>query len=237
MSPLRKQASKLSILVVTIAMAACAAVSAPSGPPVAAPKLSVGDHWTYRITDNLRMGLVTMLDVEVVSIAGGTATLHLVYNNRYGRSEGAEEVDANGGLVVGALKEAPARRFSKPIELYRFPLQRGETWRQVVETISPETELPAQILVYATVQESAPTTSPAGTFESIYVYRILQLDDEQFWRTRTTRNDSVWFSADVKAPVRELRDAYYLWRDGTASPVVRTENTTRELVAFQPGKP
>ena len=213
-------------------LAACA--STPTGPPVPAPALAVGDHWLYRITDNLRMGLVTMLDVQVVSIAGGTATMHLAYNNLYGRSEEIEEVDAGGGLIVGALKEDPARRFPKPIELYRFPLQ-GGTWRQIVDTVSPETQLPAQILVYGTVQGQSVVTVPAGTFDSTYLYRILQLDDEQFWRTRTTRNDSVWFSAEVKGPARELRDAYYVWRDGRESLVVRTENTTRELISFQPG--
>ncbi|HXX82629.1 MAG TPA: hypothetical protein VEN29_01475 [Casimicrobiaceae bacterium] len=214
-------------------LAACA--TGPAGPPVAAPVLAMGDHWLYRITDNLRMGLVTMLDVEVVTVSGGTATLRLTYNNLYGRSEGIEEIDANGGLVVGALKEDPARRFPKPIEMYRFPLERGETWRQVVDTISPETQLPAQILVYGTVLGQAAVTVPGGAFSSTYVYRILQLDDEQFWRTRTTRNDSVWFSPDVKAPVRELRDASYIWRSGPESSVVRTENTTRELISYQPG--
>jgi len=226
--------ARLGALVGTLGLlAGCATV--PAGPPVPAPTLIVGDHWVYRITDNLRMGLVTMLDAEVVSVANGTATLRLVYNNLYGRSEGTEEVDANGGLVVGALKEAPARRFPKPIEMYSFPLQRGETWRQIVDTISPETQLPAQILVWATVQGPSVTTEPAGTFETVYLYRILQLDDEEFWRTRTTRNDSVWYSPAVKAPLRELRDAYYIWRDGGVSPVVRTENTTRELISFTPG--
>ena len=214
-------------------LASCA--TGPAGPPVAAPVLAVGDHWLYRITDNLRLGLVTMLDSEVVSVAGGTATLRLVYTNQYGRSEGVEEIDSKGGLVVGALKEDPARRFPTPIEMYRFPLQRGETWRQVVDTISPETQLPAQILVFGTVQGQTVVTVPAGTFNSTFVYRILQLDDEQFWRSRTTRNDSVWFSPDVKGPVREVRDASYLLRDSRNSPLVRTENTTRDLISFQPG--
>lgn len=214
-------------------LAACA--TGPAGPPVPAPVLATGDHWLYRITDNLRLGLVTMLDAEVVSVAGGTATLRLVYSNLYGRSEGVEEIDSKGGLVVGALKEEPPRRFPTPIEMYRFPLQQGDRWRQVIDVISLETQLPAQILVFGTVQGQTVVTVPAGTFNSTFVYRILQLDDEQFWRSRTTRNDSVWFSPDVKGPVREIRDAYYIWRDGGVSPVVRTENTTRELISFQPG--
>jgi hypothetical protein len=214
-------------------LAACATL--PSGPPVPAPALAVGDHWLYRITDNLRRGLVTMLDAEVVSTSAGVATVRLVFSNEFGREEKSEEIGANGGLVVGTLREEPTRHFPQPIELYRFPLQGGVTWRQVVNTISPETQLPAQILVFGTVQGQTVVTVPAGTFDTMFVYRILQLDDEQFWRTRTTRNDSVWFSPDVKGPVREIRDASYLLRDGRNSPLVRTENTTRELISFQPG--
>ena len=177
-----------------------------------------------------------MLDAEVVSITGGIATLRLVYNNEYGRTEATEQIDSNGGLVAGSLKDDPVRHFPQPLEMYRFPLQRGVTWRQIVDTISPETQLPAQILLFGTVQGQTVVTVPAGTFETIYVYRILQLDDEQFWRSRTARNDSVWFSADVKGPVRELRDASFLMRDSRSSPLVRTENTTRELISFIPGK-
>ena len=166
----------------------CACATAPVGPPVPAPTLTVGDHWTYRITDNLRRGLVTMLDADVVSTMAGVATVRLVYNNEYGRDELTEEMNAEGGLVVGALKEERVRRFPVPIEMYRFPLQQGLTWRQIVDTVSPETQLPAQILVYATVQGRASNTVPAGPFNTIYIYRIIQLDDEQFWRTRTTRS-------------------------------------------------
>ena len=224
-----------TLLAVSALLTACA--TEPTGPAIPAPKLVVGDHWVYRITDNLRRGLVTILEADVVSITGGVAAIRLVYNNEYGREERTEEIDANGGLVVGTLKEEPTRHYPQPIELFRFPLQRGVTWRQTVNTISPETQLPAQILVFGTVQGQTVVTVPGGTFETIFVFRILQLDDEQFWRTRTTRNDSVWFSPDVKAPVREIRDASFLMRDGRTSPLVRTENTTRELVSFQPGKP
>ena len=102
----------------------------PSFPPVPAPALAVGDHWQYRITDNLRLGLVTMLDAEVVNVSGGTASLRLMYSNQYGRTEATEEIDANGGLVVGALKAGQeSRRFPSPVKLYDFPLENGKTWR------------------------------------------------------------------------------------------------------------
>jgi len=220
----------------TVCLVACqSATIAPPFPPVAAPTLAIGDHWQYKITDNLRMGLVTMLDENVVSINAGTATVRQVYNDQYGRTEATEEIDANGGLIVGALKGQETRHFQTPIRMYDFPLERGKTWRQVVPSISPDTQLAAQILVYGTEQGQAVVTVPAGTFNTPYIYRVIQLDDEQFWRTRTTREDSVWYAPDVKMPVRELRNASFIQNGGGVGTLVRTENTTRELISFQPG--
>ena len=39
----------------------------------------------------------------------------------------------------------------------------------------------------------------------------------------------------MKVPVRELRNAYYVQYGGGVGSLVRTENTTRELIVFQPG--
>lgn len=207
----------------------------PASTPNDAPKLVVGDHWQYRITDNLRRGVVTMLDSEVVSVANGIASVRMVYEGPYGRTEDSEQINANGWLVFGALKQDFPRQFPTPIQLYDFPLEQGKTWRQVVNTISPETGLAAQILSFGTVQGLRSTTVPAGTFDAIYIYRIIQLDDAQFFRTRTERRDSVWFDAKAKGPVRELRDASFIELSGTDSDAIRVENTVRELLSFRPG--
>jgi len=206
---------------------------------VPAPKLTVGDHWTYKITDNVRRGIVSTLDAEVSSIDGGIATVRLVLTDAQGATTAwDQEMDANGGLVVGILKpsEVMTRRYPKPIELYDFPLTTGATWHQVIDTTSPETGLDAQILVYGRVLGPSQVTVPAGTFGAVYVYRILQLDDEQFWRTRTERRDGVWYTPDNKAPARETRDAEYVERSGPDVAVVRTESTVRELIAFRQGR-
>ena len=225
-------------LALLCALAVTACTIGSGGPPVPASKLAVGDHWTYRITDNLRRGIVSTLDAEVSSIHNGLATIRLVYTDSQGvLTERIEEIDANGGLAVGTLKpsEVSARHYPSPIELYNFPLAAGTTWRQVVDTISPDTGLDAQILVYGTVQGQSQVTVPAGTFNSVYFYRILQLDDEQFWRTRTTRRDSVWYAPESKAPAKEMRDAEYI-ESGIDMAPVRTEYTVRELVSFRPGR-
>ncbi len=128
----------LQALLVALLLAGCqTATTIPPGAAVGAPKLVVGDHWQYRITDNLRRGAVTMLDVEVTSIAGGIATLRENFNGPDGRSEENEEIDANGWLVVGTLKNEAMRHFPSPVKLYDFPLEQGKTWRQVISDHQP----------------------------------------------------------------------------------------------------
>ena len=146
-----------------LGLVACqSATITPSFPPIPAPKFAIGDHWEYRITDNLRLGLVTILDANVVSIKDGTATVQLVFNNQNGRSEATEEIDANGGMIVGALKGQETRHFQTPIRLFDFPLEQRKTWRQTVATISPDTQLPAQILVFGTIQGETVVNGAGG---------------------------------------------------------------------------
>jgi hypothetical protein len=92
-----------------------------------------------------------------------------------------------------------------------------------------------QILVYGQLQGRSPVTVAAGSYNAVAIYRILQLDDEQFWRSRTTRRDAVRYAPEVKGVVREVRDAEYVELPPEMANV-RTEYTTTELVSFTPGK-
>jgi hypothetical protein len=199
----------------------------PQFPPIGAPKLAVGDHWQYKITDNLRLGLVTMQDATVVSLNAGTATSRLVYNDQDGRREATEEIDANGGMVSGALKGQETRRFQTPIKLYEFPLEQGKTWRQTVATISPDTQLPAQILVYGTVQGQTTVTVPAGAFNDLPLPHH-PARRRPVLRTRTTGR-FVWYSPDMKVGARtSATPTTFSWRRHRL--VRHREHTTRELI-------
>jgi hypothetical protein len=231
--------SVLRALCVASAFGVCALLwlgpgaAAPVG-VVAAPQLAVGDHWQYRVTDKLRRGAVSQLDVEVVALSGGVASIRFAAADANGNSEWFDEVDSAGGLVAGSLNHEPARPFSPYAQLFSFPLDRGKTWRQVINTLRKDTGLKDQILIYGKVEGPDATTVPAGRFDAVYLYRIVQLDDQEFWRTRTTRRDSIWYAPEAKAPVRETREASYNEKDGR-NPPVRTESTLRELVSFRPG--
>jgi len=223
-----------SIFWVTALYCVAASAAAPTGAGASAPQLAVGDHWQYRITDNLRRGAQSQLDVEVTSVTGGTARLRVQRGDAGGRAEWIDEVDSEGGLTSGSLNREPVRSFNPPAKLLSFPLDKGKTWRQTINTLRKDTGAKDQVLIYGKVNGPAAVSVPAGRFDAIAVYRTVQLDDAEFWRSRTARTDSIWYAPAVKAPVREKREAQYHQRDGS-QPQVRTESTVLELVSFQPG--
>jgi hypothetical protein len=230
--PLSRVVATLAALV----LCACAARQ-PLAENVPPPRFVVGDRWEYRITDGLRRGATTRLDVQVVAVNAGVATMRLVYVDSYGSSEKIEEIDADGGLRAGALRNEGARRFSPSLKLLDFPIGQRNTWRQVVATFRQDTQLEDDILIYGEVQGRAAVTVPAGTYDAVAIYRIVQLDDDEFWRSKTTRRDSVRYAPEVKGVVREVRDAeYFELHSGIDSATIRTEYTTTELLSFTPGK-
>src|SRR5215470_4453312 len=201
------------------------AASVATAAPVEAPQLVAGDRWQYRITDNLRRGAVSELEAEVVSIAGSTARIRVKRSDARGSAEWFDEVDARSGLVSGSLNGEPARNFNPPVQLLSFPLDKGKTWRQTINTMRKDTEMKDQILIYGKVRSSGSVTVPGGTFDTVWIYRTVQLDDAEFWRSRTTRTDSIWYSAAAKAPVKEAREAQYTELGYRTRANVRTEST------------
>lgn len=222
-----------SILGITAVFWLAVSAAAPPGAGTTAPQLAVGDHWQYRITDNLRRGAQSQLDVEVISVTGGTARIRLRRSDA-GGNEWINEVDSEGGLTSGSLNGEPVRSFNPPAKLLSFPLDNGKTWRQTIDTLRKDTGIKDQILIYGKVKGHAAVSVPAGRFDTTAVYRTVQLDDVEFWRSRTSRTDSIWYAPAVKASVREKREALYNQKDGS-QPQVRTESTVLELVSFQPG--
>jgi hypothetical protein len=210
--------------------------SGPADQGVAAPQLVVGDHWRYRVTDNLRRGAESQLDAEVIAVSGREARIRFSSDDANGRTEWMDEVDGEGGLRSGSLWREQPRPFNPPARLLEFPLDLGKTWRQVIDTVRKDTELKDQILIYGRVEGRDATTVAAGTFETVYAYRIVQLDDEEAWRHRTTLTDGIWYASAVKGSVREKREGSYTEIGGPDPATVRTESTVLELISFQPGR-
>lgn len=224
----------LGLLTTLALVAACA--TAPVGPPVASLQFAIGDRWQYRVVDNMRRGAISQIDAQVVALAGDVATLHFVQVDDGRRSEWNDEVDAAGGLHAGMLGGSALRRFAPAAKLIAFPLEQGKVWRQTVPTFRSDIELRDEILIYGNVQGRAPVTVPAGSFDAVQIYRVVQLDDAQPWRTRTIRRDQVWYAPEVRGVVREVREAEYFEHGDNDSTAVYTERTTTELVSFRPGR-
>lgn len=233
LSGLRLRVAPAWVLCVFLALAACA--STPVGEAVPAPQLAVGDHWQYKVTDNLRRGLVSQLDAEVVALSGRVARIRFDHVDADGRREWFDEYDGEGGLRTGSLYREPPRSFNPPAQLLAFPLDQGKTWRQTIDTLRTDTELNDQIIIYGRVDTPGMTIVPAGSFSAVYVYRIVQLDDEEFWRTRTLLRAAIWYAPEVKGAVRESRDAQYTEKDSSDPATIRTEAITLELQSFRPG--
>ena len=125
-----------------------------------------------------------------------------------------------------------------PADKVREILSKDEiSWRQVVDTFRRDTQLKDDIRIYGEVQGRTPVTVPAGTYDAVAIYRIVKLDDDEFWRSKTTRRDSIRYAPEVKGVVREVHDAeYFELHGGPDSATIRTEYTTTELVSFTPGK-
>ena len=234
MATIRIGAAHSALLVAAGIVLWTAGSGAGTAEGAAAPQLAAGDHWEYRVTDNLRRGAVSTLEVDVVSV-GATARVRFERTDANGRSEWFAEVDRDGSLVSGALFREPPRAFAPPVQVLAFPLQKGKTWRETIDTLRMDTGLKDQILVYGRVGSPATVSVPAGRFDTVYVYRSIQMDDVEFWRSRTSITDPIWYAASVKAPVRIKREAKYNQKD-RSHPEVRTESTVLELVAFRPGR-
>lgn len=211
---------------------------APVGTPVGAPAFLVGDHWQYRVTDELARGAQSQLDIEVVSVEGNTATMRSTMVDAYGKIHTSDIVLTDGNLKRGnLLYEAAARTFPEPLQLVQFPLQSGSSWRQTLSTTSPETSLPAQILLTASIAGRNSVTVPAGSYDAVVVRIILQLDDAQFFRTRTSVYEDLGYSTDVRGLVKMTRRAEYFDRNSGGGAPARheVERSVTELVSFRPG--
>lgn len=236
--PSRLAVRDLSLVaLLALALGACTTVSMTG--TVDAPRFAVGDHWQHRVIDGFRRAQVATVDSEVVAVNAGEATIRVRYVDDRGQYERTQRVLADGGVVVGAAWRQDTREFSPPLRELDFPLTQGRTWRQTVSNVhldSPAREV-GQIYNWGRVQGSMSVTVPAGTFDTIQVYRILQLDDEEFWRSRTTLRDQVWYSPQVKAAVREVRDGEYREKtDALDAATVRNEYSIYELTSFTPGR-
>ena len=221
-------------------LAGCAATGQPPvGAPVAeAPKLAVGTRWVYSGQDGFRSPDVFQETHEITAVGPAGAEVTVTQNGSLGNFVRHESWAAPGMVLAGTLTGSETRRFSTPLERYRFPLYSGETWNQWIDNYDETTRKAGRINRYVRVGGWQKVSTPAGTFDAIRLRVLMQLGDEEFWRYQTTCNYAIWYAPAVGAAVREEKDCEYLEKGGQDSKTpVRTQHAVLELIAYAPGKP
>lgn len=185
----------------------------PSTAPV--PTLSVGDRWTYKVTDRDGARIATV-------------------------SEETREVTAVGpdGITVrtGVACVEDTRTFITPLQRYAFPLAPGKRWNQWVEYVDESGGSKGKINYFARVRGWDKLASAGGSVDAIRMDVIVRLDDADAFRNATECNFSFWYAPSVRGSIREQRKAGYLEKGVSPAPM-RLVDASYELVGFAPGKP
>jgi hypothetical protein len=217
-----------------LALAGCASTTS-NAPSAAAPTYHVGDRWTYDASDGFRQKIRWVETHEVVAVTPQGISVRITQAGDRVDNVRTELWPAPGLVSVGALYDHETRRFTTPLQRYRFPLRPGDSWSQWVENVN-ETALTGGIINrYVRVGDWESVSTPAGTFDAIQLRVIMRLDDDDFWRGPTVTGDRIWYAPSVRSFVRVQRDAEFIERDGPDSAPVRTQHATLELRSFTPG--
>ncbi|HMA31035.1 MAG TPA: hypothetical protein VKT00_04385 [Casimicrobiaceae bacterium] len=230
----------MALAVLVAGLAGCAGSGQPQGgaPGAEAPKLAVGTRWVYSGQDGFRSPDVFQETREITALGPAGAEVTVTQSGSAGKFVRHESWPAPGVVLAGTLTGSETRRFSTPLERYRFPLYSGETWNQWIDNYDETTGKAGRINRYVRVGQWQKVSTPAGVFDALRLRVLMQLGDEEFWRRQTTCNDLIWYAPAVGAAVREEKDCEYLEKGGQEGRTpVRTQHAVLELIAYTPGKP
>jgi hypothetical protein len=209
-----------------------------AGRVAAAPTFVVGQSWTYRGREGFRDPLVWEERHEITAVGPDGITVRVSATGERVSGQRTELLASPGVVRVGAVMDIETRRFTTPLDRFRFPLAPGETWNQWVDNFNETTGKAGQINRYVRVGGWEKVSTPAGVFDAIRMRVMMRLDDEEFWRYPTTCNYLIWYAPAVGAPVREEKEAQYYEKgeemDGSGA--IRAQHTLIELVAYTPGR-
>ena len=208
------------------------------GPSAAPPSLAVGARWTYRGSEGFRAPLEWEETHEVTAVGADGISVRVTLKGDRVDFERHELLSSPGVVRTGALMDIETRRFTTPLERFRFPLAPGETWNQWVGNFNERTRKAGEINRYVRVGGWEKVSTPAGVFDAIRMRVLMRLDDDEFWRYPTTCNYVIWYAPAVGAPVREEKEAEYFERgeerDGNGA--IRAQHTLLELTSYSPGR-
>lgn len=228
------------VLALLAALSGCAITNSPgSGPETAAPVYRVGDRWVYHVEDGFRVKTVWDETHEVMAIGADGITVRVTQKGPTRDVTRTEIWSAPGQVKVGAAFENETRRFAVPLQRWNFPLREGKVWSQRVNNVDESTNVTTNMNRWVRVGRRETVSTPAGTFDAIYMQILMNLGDDTFWRWGTEIRNEAWYAPEVGNIVRENRDAQYQEKGagpGSGSGTIRIQHGTLELVSFTPGR-
>jgi hypothetical protein len=237
----RRTIARIALLTLAALAGGCVGIDQrgdTNGPVAAAPVFTVGARWTYRGREGFRWPVVWEETHEVTSVGADGIKVRVTLKGPTLDIERDELLAAPGVVRTGTLMDIETRRFTEPLDRFRFPLAPGETWNQWVDNFNERTNKAGQINRYVRVGGWEKVATPAGVFDAIRMRVMMRLDDEEFWRYPTTCNYLIWYAPAVGAPVREEKEAEYFERgderDGNGT--IRAQLTLLELTSYSPGR-
>ncbi|MEO8305879.1 MAG: hypothetical protein ABI724_17345 [Betaproteobacteria bacterium] len=231
----------LTIGITALAMlAGCAVTNSPgSGPATEAPAYRVGDRWVYHGEDGYRVKTVWDETHEVMAIGPEGIRVRITQKGPSLDVTRMEVWSAPGQVKVGAAYDNETRRFAVPLQRIDFPLASGKVWSQRVDNFDEFTKATGNINRWVSVGGMEKVSTPAGTFDAIYMRIIMHLGDDTFWRWGTDCNYEAWYVPEMRAVVREIKNAQYQEKgsgDGSGSGRINVQHGSLELVSFTPGR-
>ena len=221
-------------------LAGCAIGNSPgSGPSAQAPAYRVGDRWVYHAEDGYRQKTVWDETHEVVAIGPDGISVRVTQKGPTLDVTRTEIWSTPGQVKVGAVYDNETRRFAVPLQRYDFPLANGKVWNQRVDNFDETTKATTNLNRWVSVGEWTKVSTPAGTFDAIYMRIIMHLGDDTFWRWGIDCNYQAWYAPELRAVVRETRDAQYQEKGagaGSGSGTIHVQHGGMELVSFTPGR-
>ncbi|HSD61648.1 MAG TPA: hypothetical protein VLC55_12420 [Burkholderiales bacterium] len=208
-------------IMAAVAVAGCAGIGLRQDfPPAAAPKLAVGEQWSYRVLNAYNNLPLDTLTYEALSASADRTTVKVTRSSD--RASFNRSYDAGGnplsgeyppGLPLGSFWNgippgAPVD-YAPALPLYRFPLVSGGNWSGTVTAADAGAHHSTPLQVKAWVRGMSRITVPAGEFDTIEIQRDLYYQDNEWWRSGVWERQIDWYAPAANLLVRRSQRSQY----------------------------
>lgn len=184
--------------------------SPPDGMPasVPAPRIEVGDTWTYRVTDGYTGIVRGELRETVTAVSGG----HVTVSAPLERSDGVQIYDREWNWLRRPATNLQTFEYRPAYRAFDFPLQAGKQWRARLTAADPADGRQFPVWIDGAVLGWQRIRVPAGEFDALKIERRVYFE---YWeyavRGRSQIHEVEWYAPQVRQSVRrEMKSRY--WR-------------------------